>query len=95
MLLLEKRALAPVELHPASTPPPPTNRVRLRPCCQLRTHGIHPDVLLKAPVILQIIHAMIREARLPHGRPRFQAIRKSSFNELHDALEGNLRRRGQ
>ena len=38
------------------------------------------------------MHAMIREARLPHGRPRFQPIRKSSLDELHDALEGNLRR---
>jgi hypothetical protein len=33
---------------------------------------------------------MIREARLPHGRPRFQAIRKSSFNELHGPFQGNL-----
>ena len=36
------------------------------------------------------MHAMIREARLPHGRPRFQPIRKSSFDALHGPFRGNL-----
>ena len=38
------------------------------------------------------MHAMIRETRLPHGRPRFQPIGESSFDELHDTFQRNLRR---
>ncbi len=34
---------------------------------------------------------MIRETSLPHGRPGFQSIRKSSFDELHGPLQRNLR----
>ena len=90
MLLLENRALAPVELHPASTPPPPTNRdtpPALLPTSHVRdSSGCTPEGSQK----LQIMHAMIREARLPHGRARFQPIRKSSFDELHGPLQGNL-----
>ena len=41
-------------------------------------------------IILQITHAMIRETRLPNRRPRFQPIRKSPFDELHDSLQRNL-----
>lgn len=34
---------------------------------------------------------MIRETRLPNRWPRFQPIRKSSLDELHGPLQGNLR----
>ena len=43
-------------------------------------------------IILPISHVMIRETRLPHGRPGFQAIRKPSLDELHGPLQRNLRR---
>ncbi len=46
-------------------------------------------------IILPIAHAMIRETRLPHGRTRFQPIRKSPFDELHRPLQRNLRPRRQ
>jgi hypothetical protein len=46
-------------------------------------------------IIFPIPHPMIRETRLPNRRPRFQPIRKSSLDELHDSLQRNLRRRRQ
>ena len=45
--------------------------------------------------ILPIAHTMIRETRLPDGRTRFQAIGKSSLDELHGPFQRNLRRRRQ
>ena len=41
-------------------------------------------------VVFKIAHTMVRETCLPHGRVRFQAIRKSSFEELHGPLQRNL-----
>ena len=41
-------------------------------------------------IIREIANSMIREARLPDGWAGFQAIRKSSFDELHRAFQGNF-----
>ena len=41
-------------------------------------------------VILEISDAMIRETCLPYGAALLQAIRESSFDELHDTLERNF-----
>jgi len=46
-------------------------------------------------VILPIPDAMIREARLPDGAAIFQAIRESSFDELHGMLQGDFFRRSE
>jgi len=45
------------------------------------------------PVICAIADAMIGETCLPYRRMRLQAIRESTFDELHSALQGNFRRR--
>ncbi len=42
--------------------------------------------------ILQITDAVIRETRLPRWAFRLQAEGESSFDELHGALQRNLRR---
>lgn len=44
-------------------------------------------------VILPIPDAMIREARLPDGATIFQAIRESSFDELHGPFQRDFLRR--
>src|SRR5579862_1805411 len=41
-------------------------------------------------IILKIAHAMICETWLPDGAALPHAIRKSSFDELHSPLQGNL-----
>lgn len=41
-------------------------------------------------VILPISDAMIRETRLPDGAALLQAIRESSFDELHGPLDRNV-----
>ena len=46
-------------------------------------------------VILEILHTMIAETRLPDRAASMQSKRESSFDELHGTFKGNLGRRGE
>jgi len=51
-----------------------------------------PAVIL---IILKVTHPVIRKTLLPNRAMKFQPMRKSTFDELHDPLQGNLRGRRQ
>jgi len=53
-------------------------------------HGIHSNVVAMMLEVFFIPDAMIREARLPDGRARFQPERESSLDELNGALQGDF-----